>query len=255
MNEGPELELLRQVRPRADGPDHTLIRRERKALMATIDQTEEHLRAPRGHRRRIRWAVPVLVLSVGATTAAGWAALGRDANDTVSFACVADDGNVTSVLPNDGTSPVDACAEEWASGAMVSNVTVAPPLAACVSSTGAVTVIEALGQESCEAAGMAPWEDLADFEAVGRAVRSARVTLHDRHKATGNACAEESDWRELMGSQLSAQRAGDWNIEADQVQADRRCYDVGEIRAGDRTLVLIGVPDNHSIGCDPRTGC
>ncbi len=255
MNEGPELELLRQIRPPADGPDRLLVRRERKALMTIIDGTEVRDRAPQRRRRRARWAMPVLVLGVGATTAAGWAVLSRDAEDTVSFACVADDGNVTSVLPNDGTSPVEACAEEWASGAMVRDATVAPPLVACVSSTGAVTVIEALGQAPCEAARMAPWDDLADFEAVGRAVRAARVKLYDRHAATGNACAEEGDWRELLGSQLPVQGAGDWSIEADQIQPGRRCYDVGEIRTGDRTVVLVGVPDNHSIGCDPRTGC
>lgn len=255
MNEGPELELIRRVRPKADGPDEVLVRRERKALMTVIDQSQEQRTTQRSRRRRARWAVPALVLSIGATTAAGWAALSRDADDTVSFACVADGGNVTSVLPNDGTSPIDACAQEWASGAMVQGAAAAPPLVACVSSGGAVTVIEARGEEPCEAARMAPWEDLADFEAVGRAVRSARIALHDRHDATGDACAEQEEWRELLGAELPTQAAGDWRIEADQVQSGRRCYDVGEILPASRTLVLVGVPDSHSIGCDPRTGC
>lgn len=203
----------------------------------------------------MRWTVPALVLTLGATTAAGWAVLARDADDTVSFACTTSDGNVTSVLPNDGTSPVDACAAEWASGAMVSGVTTAPPLVACVQDGGAVTVIDGGGERACEVAGMAPWTDLADFEAVGRAVRSARVTLFDRLEQTGDACAEEGEWRELLATELAAEGAGPWTIETDQIEPGRRCYDVGEIRPGDRTLVLIATPGGHSIGCDPRTGC
>ncbi|HEV2125940.1 MAG TPA: hypothetical protein VGW38_24545 [Chloroflexota bacterium] len=66
---------------------------------------------------------------------------------------------VTSVLPNDGTSPIDACAREWESGSMVQGVAQAPPLAACVSSTGVVTVTEATGEQSCAATDMAPWDE------------------------------------------------------------------------------------------------
>lgn len=71
-----------------------------------------------------------MVLALGATTAAGWAVVSREADNSASFACVADEGRVTSVLPNDGTSPIDACARAWESGSMVQGVTQAPPLTA-----------------------------------------------------------------------------------------------------------------------------
>lgn len=255
MTEDLDLELLRRLRPSTAGPDSSLVRRERNALMAVIQQAPESTPSPERRRRRSPWKVPAIVFVLGATTAAGWAVASREAHDHVSFACVASDGDVTSVLPNDGTSPVEACAREWASGAMVPGVTTAPPLTACVFSGEAVTVIEGTGAHACEAAGMAPWEDLSDFEAVGRAVRSSRIAFHDRFAATGNGCATDADWREVLGAQLEAEGTGGWAIEADQVEPDRRCYDVGEINPFRRTIVLIGVPDDHSIGCDPRTGC
>lgn len=255
MTDDFDLELLRRLRPPTDGPDRALVQRERTALMAVIQQAGESAHVPRPRRRRARWTVPVVILALGVTTAAGWAVLGREADNTVSFACVADDGRVTSVLPNDGTSPIEACAREWESGYMVQGVTQAPPLTACVSSTGVVTVIEATAERPCELARMAPWEDLSDFEAVGRAVRSVRVSFHDRHATTGNGCAEEAEWRDLLGAELRNQGTSDWSIDAEQIEPDRHCYDVGEIIPSSRTVVLIGTPGAHSIGCDPRSGC
>ena len=116
-------------------------------------------------------------------------------------------------------------------------------------------MIESAGERPCELARMAPWEDLSDFEAVGRAIGSVRVAFHDRNAATGNGCAEESEWRELLGAELRNEGTSDWNIDADQIEPGRHCYDVGEIIPSRRTVVLIGTPGEHSIGCDPRTGC
>ena len=259
MTDDFDLELLRRLRPPTDGPDRALVQRERKALMAVIQEAPEPAPSPPPRRRRARWTVPGVVLAVGVTTATGWAVVSREEADntvnTVSSACVADEGRVISVLPNDGTSPIEACARAWESGSMVQGVTQAPPLTACVSSSGVVTVIEGTGEQSCETADMAPWEDLAAFEAVGQAVRSVRVAFHDRHAATGDGCAEESDWRDLLGAELRDQGTSDWAIEAYQIESDRHCYDVSEIVPSTRTIVLIGIPGEHSIGCDPRTGC
>ncbi|HEV2809370.1 MAG TPA: hypothetical protein VGV93_03095 [Acidimicrobiales bacterium] len=255
MTDDFDLELLRRLRPPTDGPDRALVQRERNALMAVIQQAPEPTPSHPPRRRRARWTVPGVVLALGVTTAAGWAMVSSDADNTVAFACVADEGRVTSVLPNDGTSPIDACARAWESGSMVQGVTQAPPLTACVSSTGVVTVIEATGEQSCEAARMAPWEDLADFEAVGQAVRSVRVAFHDRHAVTGDGCAEESEWRDLLQAELRDHGTTDWTIEVDQIEPDRHCYDVSDIVPSSRTIVLMGTPGEHSIGCDPRTGC
>ena len=116
MTDDVDLELLRQFRPPTDGPDRALVQRERTALMAVIQQAPDAAPSPRPRRRRARWTVPVVVAALGVTTAAGWAILSGEADNTVSFACVADDGRVTSVLSNDGTSPIEACAREWESG-------------------------------------------------------------------------------------------------------------------------------------------
>lgn len=135
---------------------------------------------------------------------------------------------------------------------MLEGVTTAPPLAACISSGALIAVIVAEASDACEQAGMSEWTGQADYETVGAAVRAARVSFHDRFDATGNGCATEQDWRAALGRQPDAER---WTIDADQVEADRRCFDVGSIDPRTLTVTLIGVPGDYSIGCGPRTGC
>lgn len=82
-----------------------------------------------------------------------------------------------------------------------------------------------------------------------------RVAFHERHAATGDGCAEESEWRDLLEAELQHQGTSGWTIEPDRIEPDRHCYDVSEIGPSARTILLIGTPGTHSIGCDPRTGC
>lgn len=135
---------------------------------------------------------------------------------------------------------------------MVEGVTTAPPLAACVNSRSSIEVIVAERPHACEEAGMGEWTGQRDYEAVGAAVRAVRVSFHDRYDATGNGCATEQDWRAALDSQPGAEG---WAIEVEQVEPDRRCFDPGSIDPTTRTINIIGVPGNYSIGCDPRTGC
>ena len=185
-----------------------------------------------------------------ALAAAGWAVLHDEPREVAAFGCIAD--GVTAVLPNDGTPPVEACQAEWESGNMLEGVTNAPPLAACISSSALIEVIVAESPDACEQAGMSEWTGQADYATVGAAVRAVRVSFHDRYDATGNGCATEQDWRTALGAQPSVEA---WTIDADQVEADRRCFDVGSIDPRKLTVTLIGVPGDYSIGCDPRTGC
>ena len=200
-------------------------------------------------RRRALTLIGVPVVAIG-LAAAGWAVLHEDAREAASFACLAE--GVTAVLPNDGTPPVEACADLWESGGMVQGVTNAPPLAACVDGHSVVAVIEADGVDTCASAGMADWDDQPAYEAVGGAVRSVRTSLHDRFQATGNGCATEADWRSGLAGEPGAEG---WKVEVDQVESNRHCYDIGSVNPSTRTLTIIGVPGDYSIGCDPRTGC
>lgn len=246
-----ELQALNELYSSPEPPPESVVQREREKLMTTIEATRTaNSQIPgRSRRRRVIALIGVPVAAV-ALAAAGWAVLHDEAREAASFACVAD--GVTSVLPNDGTPPVEACRSEWEAGNMIEGVTTAPPLAACVNDSEAVQVIVADGPDACEAAGMGEWTDQPDYEMVGSAVRAVRVSLHDRYDATGNGCATEQDWRTALGSQPGTES---WIIDADQVESDRRCFDVGSIDPTNRTVTLIGVPGDYSIGCDPRTGC
>lgn len=246
-----ELQALTELYSSPEPPPESVVQRQREKLMTIIEATRATDRHPPGRSRRRRVValigVPVAVVTLAA---AGWAVLRDEAREAAAFACVADD--VTSVLPNDGTPPVEACQSVWEAGGMLSGVTTAPPLVACVNDSAAVVVIAADGPNACEAAGMGEWTGQPDYEAVGAAVRAVRVSFHDRYDETGNGCATEQDWRTGLGAQPGAEA---WTIDVDQVEPGRRCFDVGSIDPTTRTVTLIGVPGDESIGCDPRTGC
>lgn len=244
-----ELQALNELYASPEPPPESVVRRQREKLMTTIEatRTADSQIPGRSRRRRVIALIGVPVAAV-ALAAAGWEVLHDEARDAAAFACVAD--GVTSVLPNDGTPPVEACQSKWEAGNMLEGVTTAPPLAACVNDSAAVEVIVADGPDACEAAGMGEWTDQPDYEAVGSAVRAVRVSFHDRYYATGNACATEQDWRAGLGNQPGAEG---WTIEV--TEPVRRCLDVISIDPVSKTVTLIGFPGDSSIGCDPRTGC
>lgn len=210
--------------------------------------------SPPGRRRPARRRRTVALIAVPVASvllaAAGWAVFHTEAREAVSFSCVTD--GVTSVMPNDGTPPLEGCRAVWESGGMVPGVTAAPPLVACLDDGAAVVVIEGDGPNACESAGMGAWTDQPAYEAAGDAVRAVLVSLHDRNIETGNACATVEDWRTGLAAQAGT--AG-WSIEVDQIEPSRHCYEVSSIDPIARTITLIGSPGDGSIGCDPRTGC
>lgn len=216
---------------------------------ATREASGNQEQHPRGRR-----AVKLLVVPAATVllAAAGWAALRDEATEAAAFACVAD--GTTAVLPNDGTSPVEACRAQWEAGNMQPGVATAPPLVACVGDEGAVEVIPAEGSGACDAAGLGEWTRQPEYEEVGTAVREARVGFHDRYQAAGNGCATEQDWRAALDGVLE-QAGSPWRLEVNRVEPERRCFDIGSLNPATRTVVLVGVPGDYSIGCDPRTGC
>lgn len=208
-------------------------------------------RRPRRQRRRLAALVALGTVTVGAAAAAAVVGGSEEATQAAAFACVAD--GVTAVLPNDGTPPVDACASMWEQGSMAEGVAAAPPLVACVNAKGAVEVVTGDGPSSCGDAGLVgPWAEEAEYAQVGEAVRTALISFHDRYQATGNGCATEADWRQALTPALAPTG---WNIELDLVEPDRHCIAFGSADPTTRTVTVIGVPDDYSIDCDPRTGC
>jgi hypothetical protein len=244
-----ELERLRRQRPDSVPPSDEIKGRARMQLMKAIG-AETAAPKKAGRRRWPLWIGAVAIAAGG--TAAGWAFL-REPTHASSFGCVADD--VTSVLPNDGTSPLEACKRMWEDGAMTTGVTKAPPLVACVSPDGPVLVIEQKTDRSCEDEGMAPWTEERDYLAVGRAVKSGRIWFHDRSKETGQKCVSATDWRSRLTAELRSEELHGWDIRVDQIEPDRHCYEVAEIDPTKRSIRVIGVPGDESLGCDPRTGC
>jgi hypothetical protein len=245
-----ELEAVRRFLAEPPSPSDAVTQRERKRLMELIEagspgSAEEQVR--RMPYRVALVAVPAVAMVLAA---AAWAALRTEAREAVAFSCVTE--GVMAVLPNDGTPPVDACRGVWESGGMVVGVTAAPDLVACINGASAIQVIEGTGPDDCAAAGLGPWDDQAAFVAAGAALRDVRIDLHDRAATTGDVCATVADWERGLAAQPGT--VG-WKVEVDQVEEGRHCYDVGMVDPGSRSITVIGVPGNASIGCDPRTGC
>jgi hypothetical protein len=246
-----ELQSLKAIYPEPSPPADPVVQRDRETLMRLIEEATDI--GPTGESEHVRgrraWKLLLAPPALALLAASGWVVLRHDATQAASFACVAD--GVTAVLSNDGTSPIDSCRSIWEAGAMHKGVTTAPPLAACVNDGGAVEVITADGPDTCEAAGMGEWAGQPEYEAVGAAVRAARLSFHDRYNATGNGCVTEQDWRTALEDQPGTQA---WNIKVNQVKPDRHCFAVGLIDPTTRTITVVGFPGDYSIGCDPRTG-
>lgn len=234
--------------PEADG---RAVTDERMILLAdAITGGPAAAASSRSRRRRRLVAVGAAPVVVVALAAAVWAVGRSDAGRASSFSCVGP--GATVVLPNDGESPVDACRALWAEGAVVPGVTTAPSLIACVEESGNVAVIESDGVEPCSAVDGVPWSEQPAYEAIGAAVRATRVEMHDRYLATGDGCATVADWRRGLGDQPGARN---WTVTVESHEPAGRCFDVGTIDPVDRRITLVAVAGDHSIGCDPRTGC
>lgn len=203
--------------------------------------------ASRSRRVAVIVGIPVVAIALAAAT---WAVLRTEATSAQSYSCVTD--GVFSIMPNYGESPIEQCADLWASGQMVTGVTEVPPLVGCIDGIGAVMVIEGSDDSACAAAGMAPWTPDPAYADAGEAIRDARISFHDRAIATGNRCVTVDDWRDALAEQPGTRG---WRITVDQIEPSRHCYDPGPIDPTTRTIELIGVPGDDSLGCDPRTGC
>jgi hypothetical protein len=239
-----ELQALRELFSSPEPLPESAVRRQREKLMTIIESTPTTDPHPRDRSRRRR-AVLLITMPAAAVAvaAAGWAMAHnepRDASDAAGFSCQAD--GVTAILPNNGTSPVETCRSLWESGAILPDVTIAPPLVACVDGP-AVAVIEADGPNPCDAAGMAEWTGQADYLAVGSAIRAVQQSLPHRYDTTGNGCATEQEWTTGLANQPGAQG---WTIEVDQIQPDRLCFDIGSIDPATRTVTIVGLPSNFS---------
>ncbi|MCO5312670.1 MAG: hypothetical protein M9952_07005 [Microthrixaceae bacterium] len=252
MDEIDELDAFRAVyaTPEPPSDEVRIQQRKRLAMMTGPDNTLTSSPAPLATRTRTRRRVIAVVapLAVAAMAAGTWAATRTPATEVISVSCI--DGTATepssvAVIGNDGSDPVQRCAEVFQIPA--------EDLQPCVDLNGAVQVIKAAEPEACQAAGLAPWDTRSiDTEAVG-AVRTASISFHDRYNATGNGCATVDDWMSALEPLTSTDPA--WTVAVNQVESNRTCYDAGSINPVSRTIELIGVPGEYSIGCDPRTGC
>lgn len=257
-----ELNALREFFSSADDPEAPVVQRQREKLMSHISASANELDATTGgaaptpptsirpsKRRRIAALVGIPAAAV-LLAAAGWAVFHTQAHEAYRFACQGAD--ILTIMPNDGTPPVEACRQEWVKEAERTGTPVPSDLVACLDKNASVVVIKGTGTQDCAAAGMSKWTEQPEYEAAGRAVRAVLIGFHDRAIATGNGCATVAEWRSGLAKQSETKG---WAVDVNQVESSRHCYDVDAIDPTAKTITLIGMPGEYSIGCDPRKGC
>jgi|GEM_PF-2202292 len=227
-----EIEILRSMRPPADGPSPALVVNERNALMAVIaDATSDSplqrplgpdsplqrplgptgVERPSSPRRRLRWLVPVVVVAAGTTAAAGWAALRTDPKITTAVSC----GD--SVVDASTGDPVADCAALW----LREHGTAAPPLVAYVSPGGGVRVIPE-GQDPGKG-----FTRLARTFRQDTALIELEGELGDVSRGLASGCLGEADARRLVSDQFSRLGLSGWttDVRADDPGSDMRNVD------------------------------
>lgn len=173
-----------------------------------IGQITEHPRS-----RGLRWALlsSLGALVVGASMAAGGYFLTQDeVTHFESVGCFEEstpDGNV-AIVNASGADPAEVCAGVWAEGALGSGGQ-APPLVACVLSTGPVGVFPSLGEDTCGRLGLA---DLpSDYAATAEELAQLENSLAERSLLAG--CLDRETANTVAREELDQEGYADWSIE------------------------------------------
>ena len=256
-----ELAALRDVLGTPDNPSSAVTQHQRETLMAhvrssgnTSDQADatrsSSVRLGRSRKRIVAMLVaPIVVVGLAA---AGWTALrSGPATETWSFACVTDqDDGVTTILANDGSDPVAACAAIWKVGGMAVDVHEAPQLVACVRDTH-VEVREGSTTDDCASYGLALWDEQPVWAETGAAVRSARQAAYDASRHGAPTCMSVADWETAVASQNAI---AEWDLKVDSAP-DRNCYDLAGANPSHETVHVVAVSATASFACSPEDGC
>lgn len=220
------LELLRRLRPDAGGPDPELVRRERAALLAGLEQAASE---GSSRRRRKFWTVPGTVVVVSVLAAAGWAVLSGDPAVSTEISCP--DRTIIDATSGD---PVADCADHWRQQIR----TEPPPLAGYVNERGGIQVILA------DEAAPEGWEPLEDGFRQDERLIALEAELDDVSRGLPSSCYPQHEAVDLVEHQLARLALTDWTVTTERGAADgtATCSTYYRDVESDRVVV---VPTEH----------
>jgi hypothetical protein len=194
--------------------------------------------APSPRVRRSRRLIPIAtaaaVLSMGFTVYA----MTRDVTEPTGIGCYAkaDLDAKTVVVGADGRPPAAICEAVWAAGAFGSGEM--PPLAACVLTTGAVSVFPG-GPQTCATLELAVLNDAAYSDQVGEFV-AFRTAIVERFREAG--CLNEQAARETVQDELSTRGIQGWTVVTEtKLSAARPCASLA-FEPEARRVSLVPIP-------------
>lgn len=232
-----EVELLRRLRPSADGPDPQLAERERNALMAVIERRTtagaEAIPAPR--RRRARWVIPAAIAILGVTAAAGWAVLRTDHTISTEIGCP------HAIIDATSGDPVADCAELW----VLREHTHPPQLAGFVNPAGGIEVVPA-DQPVPDG-----WEPLEDGFRQDDRLIALEAELDDWSRGLPSDCFARDDAVELVERNLARLGLIEWSVTTERGAADGRATCSAYYRDGTETRVVV-IPLERTGGYEHR---
>jgi hypothetical protein len=198
-------------------------------------------------RRRRGWAAlvlaPAALLILGA---AAYVIVARHAEEVVNgIGCYASPslGANTAVAQGDGRAPVAVCEALWRQGAIVSGVTQAPPLVACVPAKGGAVWVFPGDSRTCGRLGLAPLP--GGYQSAARNFAAMRNDL-DRQFGR-QACRSYESARELVRRVLDAHGLEDWRVQdvsgagGADFSSDRPCATLS-FDPGSKTVILVAGP-------------
>jgi hypothetical protein len=207
-------------------------------------------------RRRRGWAAFVLAPAALLILGAAYTIVARHAEEVVNgIGCyaTADLGANTAVAQGDGRAPVAVCEGLWRQGAVVSGVTQAPPLVACVPVKGGAVWVFPGDSRTCGRLGLAPLP--RGYQSAARdfaAMRNDLVVQFGRQ-----SCRSYESARELVWRVLDAHGFDDWRVQDDSgaggvdFSSDHTCANLS-FDPGTKTVILVAGPGLTSASWGPK---
>lgn len=244
-------ELLERLNPVPDPDQITAQQQDRlDQILAGIVASDPRrsglvvLRSPRQRRRRRMVAVAVAVV-VTATAAFAWAVT-RHPSDPLAISCFAESSlsSDRTQVAADGRDYRDVCAQAWSEGKVVTSVSEAPSLVACVLDGGSVAVFPGDTSAVCGRLGLAeatPEEAPSDGQPTN-AVLLARLQQELIETFLDEGCVSPSRGEELVDAALTRHHLKGWSVQRPPTfPTDRPCASLA-FDPPAQTIVLVPVP-------------
>lgn len=234
------LDLLAAARPADHAVDLATDLDARRTLDRVLQADDELAvrRRPRSGRIAL---LTVVALAAGAGTVAAIVVLRDSPSEVDTLGCWSEasspPGEVV-VVAWDGSDPVAACASSWVDGGFATQATTeAPPLVACVTTTGAVAVVPG-ARTTCADLGLADF-DITTPDVAADNIRRAIDAIE--RAVSEDTCLDVDEAVSVVEQILATAGLTDWTVAVDAAFAPGACPTAAVDTVGGTVTIVAGV--------------